>query len=220
MMSLKAVIYARISTEDRVIENQLLALREYAKGRGVEVLGEFSDVGVSGYEVMPEKREGWVKAVELARQSGAAILVFSLDRIARKYDYLVKALEDLRILGIQVIAYQEEWLQTLAAIPDEALRRLIFDIVVRALAYGYQKYVESLKEKIRAGMERARQRGRHVGRPPAVPDEFLLKLLKKYQGLSKKDLWRITIAEGYRISYPRFIVKINKLAKNTAIKEK
>lgn len=211
---LKAVIYARISTEDRTVENQLLILREYAKGRGIDVLGEFVDVGVSGYEIMPERREGWVKAVETARKHGAALLVFSLDRIARKYDYLVKALEDLRAYGIQVIAYQEEWLQFLAAIPDEALRRLIFDIVVRALAYGYQKYVESLKDKIKAGMERARQRGKHVGRPPALPDEFLVKLIKKYQGLSKKDLWRITIAEGYKISYPRFIVKINKLLKS------
>lgn len=214
---LRAVIYARISTEDRAVENQLLVLREYAKGRGIEILGEFVDVGVSGYEVMPERRDGWVKAVEAARKQGAALLVFSLDRIARKYDYLVKTLEDLRAYGIQVIAYQEEWLQSLAAIPDEALRRLIFDIVVRALAYGYQKYVESLKEKIRAGMERARQRGKHIGRPPAIPDDFIIKLLKKYQGLSKKDLWRIAVAEGYKISYPRFIAKINGLLRSITL---
>ncbi|MEM1515178.1 MAG: recombinase family protein [Candidatus Bathyarchaeia archaeon] len=212
---LKAVIYARISTEDRTVENQLLILREYAKGKGIKIVGEFVDVGVSGYEVTPERRDGWLKAVEAAKQYNAALLVFSLDRVARKYDYLVKALEDLRANGIQVIAYQEEWLQFLTAIPDEALRKLIFDIVVRALAYGYQKYVESLKDKIKAGMERARQKGKHVGRPSAVPDEFLIKLLKKYQGLSKKDLWRITIAEGYKISYPRFIVKINKILKGS-----
>jgi len=92
--------------------------------------------GVSGYEIKPEKREGWRKAVEVAKKHGAAIIVFSLDRIAKRYDYLVKTLDALREMNIHIIAYQEEWLQSLATIPDEALRKLIFDIVVRAWATG------------------------------------------------------------------------------------
>jgi len=171
------------------------------------------DPGISGYETKPEEREGWRKAVEAAKQHKAAIIVFSLDRIARRYDYLVKTLDELRENNIHVIAYQEEWLQSLAAIPDEALRKLIFDIVVRALAYGYQKYVESLREKIKAGMERAKKEGKHVGRPPAVPDEFLIKILRKYPYLSKKDLWKMARAEGYEISYPRFVRRVNEVIK-------
>ena len=99
-----------------------------------------------------------------------------------------------------------------------ALRKLIFDIVVRALAYGYQKYVESLREKIKAGMERAKQEGKHVGRPPAIPEDFLVKLVKKHPFLSKKDLWRIATAEGYKISYSRFVKKINEVIKKYNIR--
>jgi len=215
---LKAVIYARVSTEDQKVENQVLALRRFAESRGVEVVGVFEDPGVSGYETKPEERVGWVKAVELASKEGAAILVFSLDRISRRYDYLVKTLDGLRERGVNVITYQEEWLQSLTAIPDEALRKLMFDIVVRALAYGYQKYVEALKEKIKAGMERARKEGKHVGRPPSIPEEFVVKLIRKYPYLSKKDLWRMARAENYRISYPRFVKKVNEAAMKYGLK--
>jgi len=47
------------------------------------------------------------------------------------------------------------------------------------------------------------------GRPPAVPEESLVKLVRKYPYLSKKDLWRIAIAEEYKISYLRFVRKLN-----------
>ncbi len=197
-----------------------LVLTDFAKSRGIEVIGTYIDPGVSGYETKPEEREGWRKAVEAAKAHKAAIIVFSLDRIARRYDYLVRTLDKLRENNIHVIAYQEEWLQSLAAIPDEPLRNLIFDIVVRALGYGYQKYVESLREKIRAGMERARREGKHIGRPPAVPEEFVIKILRKYSGLSKKALWKMTIAEGYNISYPRFVRKVNEVIKKYGIKVK
>ena len=215
---MRAVLYIRVSTDEQNPENQVLILTNFAKSRGIEIVDRFVDPGISGYETKPEEREGWRKAVEAAKKHRAAILVFSLDRIARRYDYLVKTLDKLREEGIQVTAYQEEWLQSLSAIPDEALRKLIFDIVVRALAYGYQKYVESLKEKIRAGMERAKKEGRHIGRPPAIPEEFLIKIIRKYPYLSKKDLWRIAIAEGYKISYPRFVRKINEVIRKYNLK--
>ena len=215
---MKAVIYVRVSTGEQNPENQILVLSNFARTRGIEVLGTFIDPGVSGYETKPDGREGWRKAVETAMQNKAAIIVFSLDRIARRYDYLVKTLEELRENNIHVIAYQEEWLQSLAAIPDEALRKLIFDIVVRALAYGYQKYVESLREKIKAGMERAKREGKRIGRPPAIPEKVLIKIIRKYPDLSKKALWKITKAEGYNISYPRFIRKVNEAIKKYGLK--
>jgi len=54
-------------------------------------------------------------------------------------------------------------LQSLATIPDEVLRKLIFDIVVRALGYWYQKYVESLREKIKAGRSKQRKKVNVLG---------------------------------------------------------
>ena len=153
MLDLKGVVYVRVSTNEQKPENQVLVLENFAKARGIEIVGRYIDVGVSGYETRPEDREQWSRAVEHALKENAVILVFSLDRIARRYDYLVETLDRLRSMGIQVVAYQEEWLQSLSSIPDESLRKLIFDVIVRALAYGYQKYVDALRERIRVCME-------------------------------------------------------------------
>jgi len=67
-------------------------------------------------------------------------------------------------------------------------------------------------------MERAKKEGKQVGRAPAVPEEFLVKLVRKYSNLSKKDLWRIAVAEGYKISYPRFVRRINEVTRKYNIK--
>jgi len=106
----------------------------------------------------------------------------------------------------------------MAHIPDDALRKLIFDVIVHALAYGYQKYVDALREKIKAGMERAKKEGKHVGRPSAVPEDVLIKILRRYPELSKKALWKIARAEGYSISYPRFVRKVNQVIRKYGLK--
>ena len=44
----KCALYARVSTPEQHVESQLCDLRKLAVQRGFEVIGEFTDVGVSG----------------------------------------------------------------------------------------------------------------------------------------------------------------------------
>ena len=44
----RAALYARVSTAEQTVDPQLHALREYARARGVEVVEEYVDQGVSG----------------------------------------------------------------------------------------------------------------------------------------------------------------------------
>src|SRR5438132_6930483 len=44
----KAAIYARVSTADQHVESQLYDLRQLAEERGLEVVKEYADRGVSG----------------------------------------------------------------------------------------------------------------------------------------------------------------------------
>ncbi len=47
--TLRVALYARVSTSNgQNPEKQLLALREYAKARKLEVFSEYVDVGISG----------------------------------------------------------------------------------------------------------------------------------------------------------------------------
>ncbi len=52
-----AVGYARVSTEGEDVSNQVKAIEDYARANGIELIGVFKDVGVSGAKPAME-REG------------------------------------------------------------------------------------------------------------------------------------------------------------------
>ena len=56
-MNRKAVIYSRVSTNDQTIDNQLKVLRDIADKRGLEVVREISDEGISGAKGRDERKE-------------------------------------------------------------------------------------------------------------------------------------------------------------------
>ena len=45
---MRVALYARVSTSEQTVEPQLHALRAYAEARGLEVVEEYVDHGVSG----------------------------------------------------------------------------------------------------------------------------------------------------------------------------
>ena len=77
----KVAIYARCSTTEQFVDNQLEALRQYATERGLEVVAEYS-----------ENKSGWKDGHQLElinlvtdakRRKFNAVLVWSLDRLSR-----------------------------------------------------------------------------------------------------------------------------------------
>ncbi len=93
MTDLKRVaLYARVSTKNhgQDPETQLLALREYAKARRLEVFAEYVDVGISGGK---DSRPALNQLMKDARKRRFdAVLVARFDRFARSTRHLVLAL--------------------------------------------------------------------------------------------------------------------------------
>ncbi len=83
----------------------MLALREYAKARRLEVFGEYVDVGISGGQ---EKRPALNGLMADARKRRFdAVLVARFDRFARSTRHLVLALEEFNALGVDFISLAE-----------------------------------------------------------------------------------------------------------------
>lgn len=108
-MSKQVVLYARISisTDDSVsVERQLSAGRSYAAARGWDVVGEFVDDGVSASSNRPEKRAGW-RALLDTPQRYDAVVIWKIDRLARKVLDFLHADADLQARGAGIVAVED-----------------------------------------------------------------------------------------------------------------
>jgi site-specific DNA recombinase len=106
-MNCPAAIYARVSSdrqkEDHTITSQTAALKEYAQTRDYLVPAEwvFEDEGYSGATL---ERPGLEALRDLAaRGEIQAVLVYSPDRLSRKYAYQVLLAEEFQRCGVTLV---------------------------------------------------------------------------------------------------------------------
>jgi site-specific DNA recombinase len=106
-MNRPAAIYARVSSdrqkEKHTIASQTAALIEYAQAHGYTVPAEwvFQDEGYSGATLV---RPGLESLRDLAAEGQIAVaLIYSPDRLSRKYAYQVLLSEELSRCGVELI---------------------------------------------------------------------------------------------------------------------
>ena len=152
-MKKRAAIYARVSTGDQHLETQLLDLREMAKQRGYEIAHEYTDI-ISGAK---SKRPGLDQLMADARRHRFDIvLVAAFDRIARNVRHFLDVLDELNHLGIE-FASKRENIDT-----GGPLGRAMLTIIGAISALE----LDLIRERILAGMRRAKLEGRRIGRAP------------------------------------------------------
>ncbi len=81
---MKAVGYARVSSSEQVrgtsIDGQHEAIRQYALMKGVELVGIFTDPGISGSQPLARRPEGMKLIESLDEGTAEAVIVVKLDR--------------------------------------------------------------------------------------------------------------------------------------------
>ena len=154
-------LYARVSTSDKEQnpETQLRPLRAHAAdlaARGeATILGEFVDHASAGDL---RGRQAWRRLLDLAAQRQVELLVvWKLDRAFRSVADGAVTLHTLRLAGCGIRSLQEPWIDTTTPI-GEAMYHI-------TLAWA-QLEKQQLAERVKAGMQRAKAEGKHIGRPP------------------------------------------------------
>ncbi|MBU8730773.1 recombinase family protein [Cytobacillus oceanisediminis] len=111
MNRLKAVIYARVSTEEQAkegysIKAQKQLLRDYATHRNFEIVGEYIDEGRSAKSIdgRPEMQRLLKDAKEKKFNS---VIIYKLDRLARKTKDSLEIAETLERYNVQLMSYSE-----------------------------------------------------------------------------------------------------------------
>jgi DNA invertase Pin-like site-specific DNA recombinase len=106
--SRRCVLYARLSVtkeESVSIARQLESCRAYAMARGWEVVGEFTDDGVSATANRPEERRGWRSL--LIEEGFDAVVIWKVDRLARRVLDFLHADETLQKRGAGLVAVDD-----------------------------------------------------------------------------------------------------------------
>ncbi len=178
----RVAIYARVSTSDQRIENQLLDLRKMAAQRGFEVVGEYSDKGISGTKA---KRPGLDAMMADARRGEfSVVLVAAFDRIARSTRNFLEIVDELNSLNIEFISARE-------AIDTSGPMGRMFVTIIGSIAELERSLIV---ERIKAGMRRARLEGQRLGRAPLNIDRKAL-VRDRLSGMSLTET-----AKRYRVS--------------------
>lgn len=150
--------YARVSTHEQTLALQQDALKQAGCAR------VFTDT-ISGARWTAQERVGLTAALEFMRP-GDTLVVWKLDRLGRSLKHLIETVTAVQTRGIGFQSLTEQIDTTSSG------GKLIFH-VFGALAEFERDLIQ---ERTQAGLQAARARGRHGGRPPAL-DEKQLKLL-------------------------------------------
>ncbi len=153
---MRAAIYARVSTSDREQdpETQLIPLREFVQAQGWMTHWEYVDTASAADLV---HRTAWRDLLDDAsKRHFDLLLVWRMDRAFRSVLDAANTLERLRTWGVGLRSYSEPWLDTTSPF-GEALYYI-------TVAYA-QLERGILRERVKAGMDRARKQGRMIGRP-------------------------------------------------------
>jgi DNA invertase Pin-like site-specific DNA recombinase len=137
--------YARVSTEEQNLDLQRHALI----AAGCETV--YEDAGVPGAAM---ERPGLAKALSRIK-SGDVLVVWKLDRLSRSLRHLIEIIGDLEKAGAGFQCIDDDINTTTPG------GRLVFQLM-GALA-EFER--EMIRSRTRAGMQAARRRGVHVGRP-------------------------------------------------------
>ena len=153
---MKVAIYGRTSTSDKDQnpQTQLLPLREFVKDQNWETYHEYVDQ-VPATDLV--HRTAWRQLLDDAsKKRFDLLLLWRIDRGFRSVLDAATTLERLRTWGVGLRSYSEPWLDTTSPF-GEALYYI-------TVAYA-QLERGILRERVKAGMDRARKEGRRIGRP-------------------------------------------------------
>jgi len=151
---MKVGIYARVSTKEQTTENQVRELTAIAEKMGADEIVVFSDNGISGAKGR-EARKGLDELMKAAtRREIDKVLVWSVDRLGRSLSGLVETLSELKDTGVELYFHKQ------AIDTGTASGRALFGML--SVFSEFER--EMIRERVNAGLARAKANGVVLGR--------------------------------------------------------
>lgn len=174
----RTALYARVSTGEQTVENQLRELKEAGERLGWEIVGTFTDEALSG-ATGRAKRPALDRLLKgVTRKEFDIVATWSVDRIGRSLPDLLSFLTELHERDIDLYLHQQG-LDTSTSSGRAMFQMLgVFAEFERAM----------IVERTKSGMERARVSGKRIGRP-SLTDAIRLRIVSMLKdGVSKRKI--------------------------------
>ena len=150
---MRAALYARVSTADQTCENQLLELRRYCEARGWTIVKEYVDEGVSGSK---DRRPALDQlTADVRRHKVQVVCCWRLDRLGRNLRHLVLLLDDWQGRGVAFVTLGE------GIDTSTGAGRLVAGVLASIAEFERER----IRERVLAGLARAKAQGVRLGRP-------------------------------------------------------
>lgn len=171
----RVALYLRVSTLDQSSDLQRDELTRFVEARGWETYQVYEDAATGTTANRP-----MLKA--LLRDARArkfdVLACWKLDRLFRSLKDLLVTLQELSELGIEFVSLKDQIDMSTGA------GRLLVHIIG-----AFAEFEASIiKQRVIAGLEAARKRGKRLGRPPKVDSSAIRELRK--QGLTYRQIMK------------------------------
>jgi DNA invertase Pin-like site-specific DNA recombinase len=154
----RAAVYLRVSDPAKqTLENQRAECEALAHARGYELVQVYEE-GASAAAVRPAFGRMMADA---RRRRFDVLVIWAIDRFGRSFTYNIIDVADLDRLGVLVVSAKESWLDTTSGM----VRQILVGIFSAMAEHERERH----KQRVKAGMDRARSEGKHLGRPRRSP---------------------------------------------------
>ena len=158
---MKAGIYGRVSTKDKgqEVENQLRQLREFAALQGWTVCREYIDHETGKND---DRAEFQAMFRDASQRKFDVLLFWALDRLSR--EGVLETLQHLNRLtsyGVGYRSFAEQYFDSCG---------IFKDAVIAIIATVAKQERVRISQRVKAGLETARAKGKRLGRPRVMVD--------------------------------------------------
>ena len=178
--------YARVSTKEQNLDRQLAA---------------FKALGASERDIITDKesgknldRAGYQALKTTMLRAGDTLIVKSLDRLSRNKSDIKAELQYFKEHGIRVKIIDLPTTMADFPVGQEWVLEMINNILIEVLGTIAEQERATIKQRQREGIESARSKGKHLGRPPLQKPENWKEVYTIWQngGITAKEAMQRT----------------------------
>ena len=158
-MSKRVAFYLRVSTGGQTTENQRRELEQVAERSGWTIVEMYEDQGISGAKGRDQRPEFDRLCRDAARRHFDVVAAWSVCRLGRSLKDLVNFFAELDALGLHIYLHQQAVDSGTPAGRAMLAMTSVFAEFERAM----------IRERVVAGLARARAQGKTLGRPRTDP---------------------------------------------------